>query len=102
MTKSLTFTALLIAAALTNITQLRAEDWPQWGGPNRDHKSTEKGLLQQWPEGGPKRVWLNENLGLGYAGPAIKDGRIYIMGARDQKEFLIALNEKDGKEIWAA
>ena len=99
MTKSLTLTALLIAATAF---QARSEDWPQWGGPNRDHKSTEKGLLQKWPEGGPKRVWLNQNLGLGYAGLAIKDGRIYIMGGRDNKEYLIALNEKDGKEIWAA
>ena len=99
MTKSLTFTALFIAAAAS---QVRSEDWPQWGGPNRDHKSAESGLLQTWAEGGPKRVWLVENLGAGYAGPAIANGRIYIMGGRDKKEFLIALNEKDGKEVWAA
>jgi outer membrane protein assembly factor BamB len=99
MTKSLTFTALLIAAAAF---QVRAEDWPQWGGPTRDHKSAETGLLQEWPDGGPKRLWVVENLGAGYAGPAIVNGRIYIMGSREKKEFLIALNEKDGKEIWAA
>jgi outer membrane protein assembly factor BamB len=99
MTKSLTLTALLIAASAL---QVRSEDWPQWGGPARDHKSADSGLLQKWPEAGPKRLWLQENLGLGYSGPAIVSGRIYIMGARDGKEFLIALNEKDGKEIWAA
>src|SRR5688500_6628674 len=99
MIKSLTFTALLIAAT---ISQLRAEDWPQWGGPNRDHKSAEKGLLQTWPEAGPKRAWLNEDVGIGYSGPAIVEGRIYIMGGRDGKEQLIALNEKDGKEVWTA
>lgn len=97
MTKSLTFTALFIAAAAF---QVQSEDWPQWGGPKRDHKSAETGLLQKWPEGGPKRVWLNENTGIGYSGPAIVDGRIYIMGGRDGKEQLIVLNEKDGKEIW--
>lgn len=97
MTKSLILTALLTTAATLPI---QAEDWPQWGGPTRDHKSAEKGLLQKWPEAGPKRVWLVENLGPGYAAPAVANGRIYIMGSRDKKEFLIALNEKDGKELW--
>jgi outer membrane protein assembly factor BamB len=99
MMKSLTFTALLVAAS---VFQLRSEDWPQWGGPNRDSKSKEKGLLQQWPDGGPKRVWLNDNAGIGYAGVAIANGQIFTMGGRDGNEHLIALNEKDGKEVWSA
>lgn len=99
MTKSLTLTALLIAAAAF---QVRSEDWPQWGGPNRDSYSKEKGLLQKWPDGGPKRVWLNENAGIGYAGVAIANGQIFTMGGREGNEHLLALNEKDGKEIWSA
>lgn len=96
-----TLTAALFLGTFS-LSELRADDWPQWGGPNRDHFAKESGLLQKWPDAGPKRLWLNENLGLGYSGPAISGGRIYILGARDGKEFLIALNEKDGKEIWAA
>jgi outer membrane protein assembly factor BamB len=99
MTKSLTLTALLIAATAL---QVRSEDWPQWGGPNRDSYSKEKGLLQKWPEGGPKRVWLNDSAGIGYAGVAIANGQIFTMGGREGNEHLIALNEKDGKEIWSA
>ena len=36
---------------------LFAADWPQWRGPNRDGISKEKGLLKEWPEGGPKLIW---------------------------------------------
>ena len=32
-------------------------DWPQWRGPNRDGISEESGLLSQWPESGPARLW---------------------------------------------
>lgn len=56
--------------------------------------------MQQWPEGGPKRVWLNEDAGLGYGGPAIVKGVLYLTGARGENEYLLAINDKDGKEIW--
>ena len=29
------------------------EDWAQWRGANRDAKSNETGLLENWPEDGP-------------------------------------------------
>ena len=98
MTKSIIVTALLVAfgAAVT------AEDWPQWGGPNRDHVSKEKGLLQSWPEGGPRQRWLSREGGLGYAGFSVAQDRIYTMGAREGIEYLIALGANDGKEAWAA
>ena len=41
-------------------------DWPQWRGPDRSGISTETGLLDQWPDAGPARVWSASNLG----GPA--------------------------------
>src|SRR6267142_1827620 len=32
----------------------RADDWPQFRGPDRTGISKEKGLLQTWPKDGPK------------------------------------------------
>ena len=29
------------------------EDWPGFHGPRRDNRSSETGLLKEWPEGGP-------------------------------------------------
>ena len=77
-------------------------DWPQWRGPNRDDLSKETGLLKSWPEGGPKRLWSSDQIGLGYSGLAIVDNRVYIMGARNGVEQLLALDTSSGKEIWAA
>lgn len=91
----------VIVATLQSLTGACA-DWPQWRGANRDDISTEKGLLQEWPEGGPQRVWLFENCGVGYSGPAVVGDRLYIMGARKGKELLLALDVKTGNELWAA
>ena len=58
--------------------------------------------MQEWPENGPKRVWLFENAGIGYSGPAVVDGKLYIMGARNGTEYLLALDAEKGEELWAA
>jgi outer membrane protein assembly factor BamB len=89
--------SLLAAASLASAAPF---DWPQWRGPNRDDLSKETGLLKQWPEGGPKRVWLYENGGNAYSGPAIVDGKLYTMGTRDNAEILLALDANTGKELW--
>jgi outer membrane protein assembly factor BamB len=99
MTKKLAIGAVIIGFS---VAAFRAEDWPQWGGPNRDHVSKEKGLLQDWPQGGPKRVWVSKEAGLGYSGISVVGERVYTMGARGGSEHLIALDAKDGKEVWAA
>ena len=77
------------------------QDWPQAQGPNRDNKSSETGLLQEWPEGGPPQAWISKAVGLGYSGPAIVGDQIFIMGARDGKTELIALSASDGSEQWS-
>lgn len=77
-------------------------DWPQWRGPDRTDVSKETGLLKSWPAEGPKRVWLFENAGSGYSGPAIVAGKYYTLGTRDGSEVLLALDANTGKELWAA
>src|SRR2546429_7224621 len=56
----------------------RADDWPQWLGPQRDGVWREKGILDRFPQGGPKVVWRTP-VGGGYAGPAVADGKVYLM-----------------------
>ncbi len=76
-------------------------NWPQWQGPTRNGLTQETGLLKRWPEGGPPRRWLFDKCGAGYAGPAIVDGRLYILGARDGVCQLIAVDASTGDELWA-
>ena len=87
---------LLAAAPLVRA----ANDWPQWRGPDRNDVSKETGLLKEWPEGGPKRVWMFENAGQGYSGPAISGGKLFTIGTRDNQEVLLALDAVKGQELW--
>lgn len=97
-------TTLAALSLLLTVTVLSAPaaDWPQWRGPDRTDISKETGLLKTWPEGGPKRVWLFENAGQGYSGPAIAKDRLFTLGTRDGSEVLLALDANTGKEIWTA
>ena len=56
---------------------LLADDWPQWRGPERDGVWREKGILERLPE---KLSYLwRAKVGMGYAGPAVAGGRVYLM-----------------------
>ncbi|QDV75017.1 PQQ-binding-like beta-propeller repeat protein [Botrimarina mediterranea] len=92
---------LLALALVTATASAMASDWPQWLGPDRDGLTKETGILQEWPEGGPKQVWLSREAGLGYSGPAIVDGKLFILGSRDGTEQLIAFDAMTGDELWA-
>ncbi len=76
-------------------------DWPSWRGENRTGVSIEKGLLQDWPSGGPKKLWTSNEAGMGYSGFTIMDGTLYTMGAFEKKEMLLAFNAISGKKIWS-
>ncbi len=76
-------------------------DWPQWRGPNRDGKSSDTGLLKEWPEDGPKLLWSVDSVGVGYSSLAVKDGLIFTQGDLGGVEHIIALDAKNGQTVWA-
>lgn len=91
-----------ICMAVLSAALADGSDWPQWRGPDRTDVSKETGLLKDWPEGGPKEVWVFKDAGVGYSGPSIVSGKLFTMGTRDQSEILMQLDANTGKEIWAA
>ena len=76
-----------------------ANEWPQFLGPQRNGLSTETGLLEQWPDGGPKVVWRVPG-GVGMSGLAISRGRVLTMVQREGQQWLVALNNITGESIW--
>jgi outer membrane protein assembly factor BamB len=81
---------------------LLAEDWPQWRGPQRNGISQEKGLLKEWPAGGPKLIWKLSDIGSGYSTPAVAHERLYILSNEGlEKEFVQAIDVADGKKVWS-
>lgn len=92
-----------------------ADDWPQWLGPQRDGVWRETGLVQKFPPTGLKTRW-NAEVGVGYSGPAVAEGRVYVTdrvlaganpksgfsmrGTVGGKERVLCLNETTGKVVW--
>jgi outer membrane protein assembly factor BamB len=82
-------------------TTAPAQDWPQFRGPNRDGESAEKGLLAEWPEGGPKLLWSVGDVGMGFTHVSVAGGLIYVTGAVDKQGMLRAYT-LEGKLKWEA
>jgi outer membrane protein assembly factor BamB len=81
-------------------TSLLQSDWSQWLGADRDNKSKETGLLQAWPEGGPKRAWHVDSVGTGFGAVSTAGGKIFLLGDLEDACYLFSLDEKDGKVVW--
>src|ERR1043165_9989864 len=106
---------VLSAAVLVVPTAASADDWPQWMGPKRDNVWRETGIVEKFPQGGPKVLWRSPVNG-GYAGPAVADGKVFVTdrvlakGAAnpkdpfytkkkvESKERVLCLDAKTGKE----
>lgn len=101
---------VLIVAVLSALAApaLPAQDWPQWGGPNRNFTSSTTGLASTWPANGPRELW-SRPLGEGYSSIVAEGNRLFTMyrekagllaiGKQDQ-EVVVALDAASGKTIW--
>lgn len=75
------------------------EDWPLWGGKNRDFIVHTSGLADSWPAGGPRKVW-SRALGDGYSSIAEEAGVLYTTFRRGTRDVITALDAATGKTIW--
>lgn len=99
------FLAIAITSAIT--FPLPADDWPQWLGPKRDGVWRESGIVEMFPDGGPKQLWTAQ-IGMGYAGPAVAAGKVYVPDRitpngkvnREGSERVLCLDEKTGQLLW--
>src|SRR5437660_331008 len=111
--------SLVLTAACVFAATAHADDWPQWLGPKRDGIWRETGILDKFPEGGPKVLW-RAKIAAGYAGPAVASGRVCVTdrvlaeGAKNPEEKMparpktpipgtervLCLSEKDGTQLW--
>lgn len=98
MKKIKTFIPLL--ALFVCLNNVYAQDWPQFLGPHRNSISDQKGILRTWPANGPEVLWT-ANIGIGYGGPVVKDGKVYLLD-RDDKvgDNMRCFDLSTGKELW--
>ena len=89
--------AALIGTACISL----AADWPQYPWPQPKLDLARKGILRSWPANGPEVLWTAA-VGIGYGGPVVKDGEVYLLD-RDDKvgDKLRCLALANGKELWS-
>ncbi|MBL9134238.1 MAG: PQQ-binding-like beta-propeller repeat protein [Verrucomicrobiales bacterium] len=76
--------------------------WSRFRGPEGTGIGIEAtSVARTWPGGRPREIWSVE-VGEGFAGPAIVDGRVFLMDydRERQRDALRCLSLEDGLEIW--
>ena len=76
--------------------------WPRFRGAEFDNISRENiRLAETWGETGPDILW-SIDLGEGHAGPAVSNGRVYVLDYDEvtRADILRCLSFEDGREIW--
>ena len=80
-----------------------ADDWPQWRGIARDGTWNETGIRDDLPDGQLPLDWSVE-IGPGYTGPTVSDGRVYVMDRltedRNATERILCFDSASGKSLW--
>ena len=99
--------ALVAAGVVFGATHAQADDWPQWRGTDRLAVWSETGIVDRFPDSGLKVAWRTP-VRSGFAGPAVADGRVFVLDWRedpesrtlDGTERLVAIDEEAGAVLW--
>lgn len=91
------------------------DDWPGWMGSDRSGVWRETGVVDRIPDEGLPVLWRTD-LGEGYSGPAIAQGRVFVTDyradnmqlnnnpserdARSGSERVLCLDLLTGKQLW--
>ncbi|NQV22894.1 MAG: PQQ-like beta-propeller repeat protein [Rhodopirellula sp.] len=100
MTASFVLPALIGVILSSVTTSVRADDWPQFLGPDRNGISQETGLIDEWPAGGPKELWRVKG-GVGMSGVAVQGDTASTLIQTDGQQRVLALNAKTGQTKWS-
>jgi outer membrane protein assembly factor BamB len=80
--------------------QGRAGDWPQFLGPTRDGVYAGSDLAASWPKEGPPVVW-RKDVGQGFSGPAVAQGKLILFHRLDDQEVVACLDARTGEAKWS-
>lgn len=82
-------------------TVVRAENWPNWRGPNGDGTSSETNLPTKW-DSTTNVIWKVPVPGVGYASPIVWGDRLFTVTAQPetQEKLLLCYDTKTGGLLW--
>lgn len=77
---------------------LRAQDWPQWRGANRDARARGFKAPSTWPKELTQK-W-KATVGNGVATPALVGNRLFVFTREGSDEVIRCLDAATGKDLW--
>ncbi len=80
-------------------SDVQADDWPQWRGPDGTGISKETGWVAEFPASGPREAW-RRNIGFGCSSVSVVNGMLYTLGWHDGKDVVVCLDAATGTSIW--
>lgn len=90
--------ALACLLVLAAAASARADNWPQWRGPNFDGISKEKGVPTEWSDS--KNVaWKLALPGMGGSTPAVWGDRLFLT-SEDGNDLVLVCVSTGGKQLW--
>ncbi|MCA9191910.1 MAG: PQQ-like beta-propeller repeat protein [Planctomycetales bacterium] len=108
-------TTLVANLVLGALGTAKADDWPQWLGPNRDGVYREAGIVESIPDEGLPICW-RVSIGKGYSGPAVAQDKVVVTdyvvesgtstnnpGGKDEisgRERILCLDVSTGEMLW--
>lgn len=75
----------------------RADDWPQWRGPNRDGLPRGAAITTQWPL---KVLWRKGGIGKSTSGIVAADGILVLHYRRGEQEVVRGFDAATGNDLW--
>lgn len=86
-------------AATAGASKRKGEDWPIFLGPHGTGISDETGLLDSWPEDGPKVIW-DKRIGTGYSAPSVRGEKLVVHHRQRDLDIIECVRADDGAAIW--
>lgn len=95
---------IALAGLVALTAAARAEDWPQWRGPNRDGAWNETGIVESFPADGLKFSWRTP-IGRGWSSPVVAQGRVFVTDVlvvrSNATERVLCFDEATGRLLWS-
>jgi len=88
-----------LLSAILALAQSTVTDWPQFLGPERNGVYLGPALAESWPAGGPRVVWKKE-VGQGFSGPVVTQGRVILFHRVADQEVVESLDARTGNPQW--
>lgn len=79
------------------------QDWARWRGPSGDGVALESNKVPtQWSES-QNVIWKTKVPGRGHSSPIIRDGKIFLTTADENKQThsVLCYDQKTGKQLWS-